>query len=106
MTNPKQSCVNCHFLAIRHAEPNRLFGLEPEQTAAVKRDDFSFLPNYAVLSCAMEVWDEGYQGEPLNRHQNLVERDRNLLLLPSPPGDDVPRCSGPAAARAGGARDA
>lgn len=75
----KARCVNCHFLKKTYVgeRSNPLtFGVSEEDRRKIEKDDFTWLQSSCSLGCAADVWDEGYDLDPKERHSFLVEHDR------------------------------
>jgi hypothetical protein len=60
-SQPKESCVNCHFFVENHAAADRVHPLEvnKEKRDKSEANDFSWLTRISTPDCSRLVWSEG-----------------------------------------------
>jgi len=80
MFRAKQCCADCHFFgkearSLNTPQPVTL-AVSPEERALAKKNDFTWVKDYATLLCHFGVWDEGFNFDKAKRFEILVETDR------------------------------
>jgi hypothetical protein len=75
---PKQTCADCHFFLkeVRDIARSHTLAVHDRERSLAKAHDFSWVGEKYTLSCSFGVWDEGFDFDPRQRGELLVETDR------------------------------
>jgi len=80
MGRQRQACVDCHFFVRGFRDPGTGVGhtldVGREQRDSSRSNDYSWRLTGETLKCDFGVWDEGFQPDPSQRHDRVVNTDR------------------------------
>lgn len=74
ITRIGEACINCHFL-MKECGRHKL-EVSRQNREAIRRQDYSWLQRSCSLACYRGIWDEGYNSDPAQRYDIIVETQR------------------------------